>query len=135
MTMRVLILEPDEELLSEMLAYIRRTTDFDCEAASTGEQCIDRLDEFRPDVLVLEPSLPDESSDRVLDAVARSSHCAVLPVLVLTRMSHDALTKDHELISEYLIKPQALNDIVETIRRLAVNGTHHRAEAGAEYQQ
>ena len=119
MATRVLILEPDEDLLAEIVAYIRRTTDFDCEGTSTGEQCIKEVSRFQPHILVLEPSLPDESSDPVLDAVANSLDRAVLPVLVLTRMSHAPDETNHESIAEYLIKPQALADVVGTIRRLA----------------
>ena len=50
MATRVLILEPDEDLLAEIVAYIRRTTDFDCEGTSTGDHCIEQLSRFQPKV-------------------------------------------------------------------------------------
>ena len=118
MATRVLILEPDEDVLFVITEYLRRTTDFDCESATSGQQCIDMLDRFRPDVLVMEPSLPCDSSGQILDAIASAPGRPYLPVLVLTRLNRDPTRELHSSISEYLVKPQSLDKIVDAIRRL-----------------
>ena len=122
MATRVLILEPDEGVLFAITAYLQRTTDFECESATSGEQCIDKLERFRPDVLIMEPSLPCESSGRVLDAIADASDRVYLPVLVLTRLNRDPRQELHTSISEYLVKPQSLAKVVDAIRRLTSSG-------------
>ncbi|MCP4784813.1 MAG: response regulator transcription factor [Fuerstiella sp.] len=131
MAIRVLILEPDEDVLSEIEAYFRRMTDFDCVGVTSGRRCIDSLESFRPDILVMEPSLPCESAGRILDAVGDAPGRACLPVLVLTRRSCDPNQKSHKAVAEYLIKPQSLADVVDTIRQLA----SQRPQSGAGGEQ
>jgi DNA-binding response OmpR family regulator len=129
MATRVLIVEPDEDVLFAITEYFRRTTDFDCESTTSGQQCIDKLEAFGPDVLIMEPSLPCESSGRVLDAIASASDRVYLPVLVLTRLNRDPNQELHTSISEYLVKPQSLAKVVEAIRRLTSSIRKQRTSA------
>jgi DNA-binding response OmpR family regulator len=122
MATRVLILEPDEDVLLAITAYLQRTTDFDCESVTSGQQCIEMLEQFRPDVLIMEPSLPCESSGKILDVIASAADRTYLPVLVLTRLSRDPTQELHSSISEYLVKPQSLAKVVDAIRRLTSSG-------------
>ncbi|HIE96709.1 MAG TPA: hypothetical protein EYG03_02390 [Planctomycetes bacterium] len=94
---------------------------------TNGKQCIDRLESFRPDILVMEPSLPCGSAGRILDAAGDASDRACLPVLVLARLSRDPNQKSHKAVAEYLIKPQSLADVVDTIRHLTSRLQHSDA--------
>lgn len=118
MIARVLVLEPDTELLESFRTYFERATDFDVRLTACGEVCISELRDFSPHVLVMEPALPPGMAQQVLDAVGASRERPVVSVLVLTRYTRD-VAMDHPCVTSCLIKPQSLRCISNSIRQLA----------------
>ena len=118
MAIRVLILEPDEELLDSFKSYFCRATDFDVRFTARGEDCISQLQRFSPHVLLMEPVLPPGMAQKVLDAIGERGDRPFVPVLVLTRYSCSTAA-DHPSVKQCLVKPQSLNMISDAIRRLA----------------
>lgn len=83
MTLRVLIADAD----TYSLDYYREQMPhygFEVETASGGVECLEKLREFSPDVLVLEPSLPWGSGDGVLARMHEDPGLPQVPVIVLT---------------------------------------------------
>ena len=120
---RVLILEPDEELLDSFKSFFRRVTDFDVRFTACGEKCIEQLRSFSPHVLLMEPALPLGMAQKVLDGISESDGRPFVPVLVLTRFSCDT-TADHPSVKACLVKPQSLSMILDAIRRLAAEASN-----------
>jgi hypothetical protein len=111
---RLLIVEPDEEVLESHLAFFQRTTDFELESAGDSKDCIEKLIVFVPHVLLLEPALP--SGLIILDQ-------AEMPVVVLSRLSNDLQLRSHPSVSEYYVKPKPLAEIGQRILELATSTT------------
>jgi DNA-binding NarL/FixJ family response regulator len=120
MTIRVLVLEPDEPLLESFRTYFERVPDFRVHYTSSGEECISLLHSFCPHVLLMEPALPGGVADRILDAIGDDGRRMFVPVLVLTRFS--SREPVHPMVKEFLVKPQSLGRITDAIRRLADQG-------------
>ena len=74
----------------------------------------------RPIAIDLLRSIPNGMAQKILDAVAESADRWFVPVLVLTRFASNATT-EHPFVQEFLVKPQSLRTISETIRRLAAH--------------
>lgn len=81
--MRVLIADSDASLLESYLEYLD-SRGFDVAIATNGLECLGKLREFVPHVLVLEPSLPWGGGDGVLAAMQEDAGLRGIPVIVLT---------------------------------------------------
>jgi DNA-binding NtrC family response regulator len=78
---RVLVIEDEIEVAATLLEQLTGR-DYEVVTATTAEESFDIIDEFRPDVLLLDLSLPGLSGPGLLTVFARV-HPA-LPVIVVT---------------------------------------------------
>jgi DNA-binding response OmpR family regulator len=115
MRIRVLIADPDQALLSTYCDFLSRQG-FDLATATTGPDCVTLLREFKPDVLVLEPDLPDDWGTRVLDLMHDGRDVPCVPVVVLTRNER---ATEHQRVGQVHVKPVSLKTLAETIRLTA----------------
>jgi PleD family two-component response regulator len=102
----VLIADPDELLLAGYREVLL-ANDLEVVTALSGLECIARLSERVPDVLVLEPLLPWGGGEGVLSIMSNSSELAVVPVILLTSC-RDSRVLDGVArfpISDYCVKP------------------------------
>src|ERR1700736_2420659 len=79
---RVLIADPDESLLSAYREHF--CEEFELTTATSGVECVERLHEQTPNLLVLEPQLPWGGGDGVLAIIHQISRLAVVPVMIVT---------------------------------------------------
>lgn len=88
---------------------------YDLAFAGTGAEGLKRLEEFSPDVLVLDLRLPDTDGIALLQTIRRTH--ARLPVVVTTAyVSMEPLMSVLDLEhSAYLVKPYDLNDLAARI--------------------
>jgi DNA-binding response OmpR family regulator len=119
---RVLIADPDEELrpvYREPLAQ----GGFDVVTAGSGLDCVARLRERVPDVLVLEPHLPWGGGDGVLAMMGEDSRLATIPVMVLTaHHESDALSRVARFpVSSFHLKPLAPDRLAAKLRTLVAH--------------
>lgn len=112
MSIRVLIVDPDQSLLDSYHDYLT-IHGFEVESASTGSEGLSRLRTWKPDVLVLEPDMPDAWGEKILDQLRQvpGEHC--IPVLILTR--RDRATLAHP-VREYHVKPLSMGELAHSIR-------------------
>ena len=78
---RVLVVEDEIEVAATLLEQLAGR-DYEVRTATTAEEGLDVIDAFRPDVLLLDMSLPGLSGPGVL-AILRRLHPG-LPVIVVT---------------------------------------------------
>ena len=93
---------------------------FELATAVSGLECVARLRECVPDVLVLEPQLPWGGGDGVLAMMCEVPQLATVPVMVLTtcRDPHVLNRVARFPISDYHLKPLAPDRLVERLRSL-----------------
>ncbi len=65
----LLVVEPDEKLLSGYLSCFCRATDFDLEAAMSVLDYFDQVSSFSPGDVLMEPMLIDDDGTNTLDSV------------------------------------------------------------------
>jgi DNA-binding response OmpR family regulator len=115
--LRVLIADRDEELLE---AYGRFLANGEVEAllVSRGVDCVARLRDSRPDVLVLETGLLWGRADDVLAWMHSRRHGPAVPVILLaTENQPDQLCRALDFpIDEFLVKPVGPQELLKKIR-------------------
>ena len=88
--------------------------------ATSGLECVARLRERVPDVLVLEPRLPWGGGDGVLAIMGEVSELARVPVMVLTSCDDGRLLQAVARfpVNDYQLKPLAPDRLAERLRTL-----------------
>ncbi len=96
---------------------------FDVVTAGSGLECVARLRERVPDVLVIEPHLPWGGGDGVLAMMGEYPQFTIIPVMVLT--SHhesDALSRVARFpVSSFHLKPLAPDRLAAKLRTLVAH--------------
>jgi DNA-binding response OmpR family regulator len=116
-TPRVLIADPDADRLSAYRDFLAREG-FEVETVGNAMECVRRLREFAPDLLVLAPFLPWGGGDGVLARVSEDRRLPRVPVIVLS--SGEDLAEAPRLwdfpISEFHSQPVAPSLLARRIR-------------------
>jgi carbon storage regulator CsrA len=119
MSIRVLIADTDEYLLESYAEYLGQHG-FDVFTAPSGVQCVEKLREHLPDVLVLEPSIPWGGGDGVLAMMREDPDVPLVPVIVLTYgRDRSALYRLAPFrVDDYQVKPLSAKRLAERLRVL-----------------
>ncbi|MCE5268344.1 MAG: response regulator [Planctomycetaceae bacterium] len=116
---RVLMADPDS---SVHRFYEEPLSDEDIEivAVSSGIECVARLCERVPDVLVLEPQLPWGGGDGVLAIMGEVAQLATVPVMILTSCRDPRVFEAVARfpVSDYQLKPLAPDRLAGRLRTI-----------------
>ena len=118
---RVVVADPDESLHPVYRELLSREG-FEVVAAVSGLDCVARLLQRVPDVLVLEPLLPWGGGDGVLAMMSENPALAIVPVMVLTscRDPHVLNRVAPFPIGDYQLKPLAPDRLAGRLRSLSL---------------
>ncbi len=119
---RVLIADPDEALLGQYREHLRE--DFEVDTTLSGLECVDRLREQVPDVLVLEPQLPWGGGDGVLAMMHDVLDLATVPVMILTSCSDSKVLDNISCFPISAFHPKPLSP-AQLVRRVHTLLEHH----------
>jgi DNA-binding response OmpR family regulator len=116
---RVLMADPDESL-QPLYREPLMQDGFELATATGGLECVARLRERVPDVLVLEPQLPWGGGEGVLAIMGENPELATVPVMVLTSCRDARLLEavSRFPVSDYQLKPLAPNRLVGRLRSI-----------------
>lgn len=116
---RVLMADPDASFPAAYREPLLREG-FELVTAVNGLECIARLHDYAPDVLVLEPHMPWGGGDGVLAIMGESSKLATVPVMILTscRDPHVLRAVGRFPISDYHVKPLPPEQLAGKLRSL-----------------
>lgn len=85
MSKKVLIIE-DDRWLSDTFEKVLQKNGWQTQVASDGEKGIDAIDDFAPDVLLLDFILPGPSASALLNELQSHTDLAGLPVVLCTSL-------------------------------------------------
>lgn len=116
---RILMADPDPSLSLVYREPLLREG-LELATAVSGLECVARLRECAPDVLVLEPQLPWGGGDGVLAMMGEVPQLVTVPVMVLTscRDPHVLNRVARFPISNYHLKPLTPDRLAERLRSL-----------------
>ncbi|MBM2623099.1 response regulator transcription factor [Actinoplanes sp. LDG1-06] len=114
---RVLVVD-DEPNISALLSATLRLVEFDVRVAETGHRALVAIEEFEPDLVVLDVMLPDLDGFEIAKRLRATG--SRVPVLFLT--ARDALEDRLSGLSagadDYVTKPFSLEEVVLRIRAI-----------------
>jgi len=118
MPTRVLIADPDKYLLTVFQERLWQEV-FEAATAGDGLQCAAMLEEFSPDVLVLDPTIAWGGGDGIVAMIHQDSRVKKVPLIILLTYgcSPAVLYNISPFpIADYLIKPISGNRLAQRIR-------------------
>ncbi|MGW9020932.1 response regulator transcription factor [Leucobacter chromiiresistens] len=114
---RALVVD-DEESITQLVAMALRYEGWEVETAATGQEALDAMRSFAPDVAVLDIMLPDFDGMQLLARLRSAGQ--MFPVLFLTALDSvedrvNGLTAGGD---DYVVKPFSLEELIARLRGL-----------------
>ena len=115
---RILLVIEDDTSFAEIVRDLAREMGFQCLVAVTAEEALDLARRFRPNAIVLDVGLPDQSGLAVLDRLKREVDTRHIPVHVVSASDHAQTALSLGAIG-YLVKPVRREDLAGVLEALA----------------
>ncbi len=114
---RTVLIIDDDQTLRELIRIQLEHEDYTVIKAENGQEGIEAVREQRPDMVILDLTMPDMDGLEVCTEIRKFS---VLPVLMLTARSknQDVVTGLDRGADDYLIKPFNMDELLARIRAL-----------------
>ncbi|MET0592236.1 MAG: response regulator [Polyangiaceae bacterium] len=112
---RVLLVDDDEDVRSVFELVLGEI--YEVRTAATGAETIECALAWRPDLLLLDWTLPDTTGEEVVDKLrARGSGCETLPIVIV---SGDATVKEiaRRIGADACPKPCAIDQLMAAVER------------------
>jgi len=113
-TGRVLVVD-DDASLAEMLTIVLRQEGFDARVVTRGDQALDALHDYRPDVVLLDLMLPGKDG---IDVCKEIRAVSGVPIVMLTAKGDtvDVVVGLESGADDYVVKPFKPKELVARIR-------------------
>ncbi|MBS1250495.1 MAG: Sensor histidine kinase TmoS [Chloroflexi bacterium] len=120
----ILIVDDDPDILEGILAILE-TQEYQLATAQNGVECLEMLNEKKPDLLLLDLLMPRMDGWGVIREVRSDPKFADMPIMILTTVIEDASRRRYELetgmamdVQEYLQKPAKPTDLLQRVEKL-----------------
>src|SRR3954462_242018 len=129
-TTSVLIVE-DEPAIIELVSYSLRETGWEVRSASSVATAWEAIVHGRPDLLLLDWMLPDQSGLRLLSRLRGDPHFHEIPVIMLTAksMEEDKIAGLNTGADDYVPKPFSPRELLARAKALLRRKTPELAES------
>jgi len=118
MDKKILFIE-DEKSLQEILGQALKQNGFEVKEALNGQDGLDLVEKFGPDLILLDLILPKINGFEVLEKIKSSEKTKNIPVIILTNLENSAdIQRVLELGAfDYLVKSNySLNKIINKVK-------------------
>jgi len=116
---KVLIVD-DESDITETLAYILQAKGFRPTVACDGLECLKKISEETPDMVLLDLKMPAMNGYEVCQTMKKGVKTKSIPIIILTSSGDtDSVAKAHKVgASDYIVKPFNLPTLLQKMRKL-----------------
>jgi CheY-like chemotaxis protein len=122
---RLVLAVEDDERFADILYELAHELGFDCVLASNGTDAVRLARELRPNGILLDVGLPDQSGLSVLDQLKHDPETRHIPIHVVSVANHVQTAMELGAVG-YALKPVAREELVEAFKRVEEK-LHHRA--------
>jgi DNA-binding response OmpR family regulator len=126
----VVIVEDDEVLL-KVLSDELNDAGIDVSSALDGEEGLKKIQEKRPDLVLLDLLLPKKSGFEVLEDMKQATETRGIPVIILSMLGQDEDIKRGLGLgaNDYIVKSQhAVGEVVEKVKNFFTKESHPPAK-------
>jgi len=119
MPLKILTVDDEPDVL-ELIRYHLAKAGYDVSLAITGRQALERINEDKPDLVLLDLMLPDIDGFGVCELLRRNPETANLPIIIVSAWgTPDSRTLGLELGAlDYITKPFSPKELLYRVGRL-----------------
>jgi len=116
---RVLVVD-DDAFIRRPLEFILRQEGFSPATAVDGDDCLRKVTEQPPDLIILDVMMPGRDGFEVCKALKRDPEFAEIPIIMLSARGRE---RDRERglslgVQEFMTKPYSPSDLLRRVREL-----------------
>jgi CheY-like chemotaxis protein len=121
--MAEILLVEDDAILVEMYQAKFELEGHNVRVATNGEECLEVLTEYTPELILLDILMPKLNGFHVLKEIKKQPNLRQIPVILLTNLGEAEVDMNRELasalgVSDYLIKSRHTPDeVVEKVMK------------------
>jgi len=120
----ILVVDDDPDILEGIVAILE-TRSYRLATARDGKECMRKIAEEPPDLLILDLLMPRMDGWGVIREMRSEPRFANIPILVLTTVIEDASRRRYELetgmamdVQDYVQKPARPDDLIRRVEKL-----------------
>jgi CheY-like chemotaxis protein len=123
---KILLVE-DDAILVEMYQAKFELEGHEVHVATNGEECLDVLEEYVPELILLDILMPKLNGFHVLKEITKKPNLRQIPVILLTNLGEAEVDMNQELatalgVNDYLIKShhtpdEVVDKVMKTLSR------------------
>ncbi len=125
--LHVLHIEDQPDIQTILRLMLQATKQFKVDGAATGEAGLALAEDVKPDVILLDYTLPDLTGDQILEKLRANPATAQIPVIMLTALTDNMDVQRCRAFGalDVIVKPFSPRTITSQIRDLLA--AHHAA--------
>ncbi|MDX8046039.1 sporulation transcription factor Spo0A [Gracilibacillus sp. S3-1-1] len=136
---KVMLVDDNHELVNLMDEYLGEQDDIEVSGkAYNGKECLDKVEELNPDVVVLDIIMPHIDGLAVLSKLKQNDQTKHINVIMLTAFGQEDVTKKAVGLgaSYFILKPFDLEHLAEQIRQVhGIETTVHNEQNASSGSQ
>jgi DNA-binding response OmpR family regulator len=125
---KLLVVDDDPDIL-DAITTILGTQPYTIDTARDGVECLDKVREDIPDLIILDLLMPRKDGFAVVRELRENPKYAKVPILILTSVREDASRRRYELetglamdVQDYVEKPISPMDLLDRVKALLERG-------------
>jgi DNA-binding response OmpR family regulator len=117
MSQRILLAE-DEEHIQKMVINRLKSKGYKTMAVNDGEEAMKKMPSFRPDLLILDLTMPKKNGYQVCKEVRADSSYDHIPIIILSAWVRDKVGENDGLADVYIAKPFDAEELLAEVHQL-----------------
>ncbi|OGS45302.1 MAG: hypothetical protein A2539_08770 [Elusimicrobia bacterium RIFOXYD2_FULL_34_15] len=119
MNKKILIIE-DEKKINQLLAINFTGEGFRVDTAMNGEQGLEKIEKFKPDIVILDVRLPLIDGWEVCKRIKENPKHKDIPIVMLTALAQKSDMEKAKLVGadDFVGKPFEINMVTEKVKEL-----------------
>lgn len=113
------ILSVDDEPTNQQVVKEILDDDYEVKLVHTGEECLEKVNEFSPDLILLDINMPGINGYETCERLKQDANTQLIPVIILSALSTtEEKLKGYEVGAEdYIPKPFGHDDLLNKIKK------------------
>lgn len=116
--MKTVLVVEDEFGIAELLKDLLTDEGYHVETAFSGRQALARLEQAKPDIVVMDFMMPGLNGIDVLKTMTATPELKDIPVVMMSTLGETVIAERCSGYVAFLQKPFRLPEVIETISRL-----------------
>ncbi len=102
-----------------MLSLFLKNEDFDTKTAVNGDDFLDKIDEFNPDIVTLDVMMPGPTTVEILEKIKKKKNKPKIILFTVVRLSDEEKEKISNMgnIIDYITKPFDLDNLMDSVKK------------------